>query len=347
MKFGNDLRIKTVSSWFPPDRDTAEDAVAAGKFDAAYAERLGIAELPVAAELSGPEMALAAARDAIGRAGWNPTKVGLVLATWIYHQGHDIGSPPHFLAHQLGTTEALSFAVQQGCNGSAMAIQVAALHLAADPGLGAALITAGDRFVPPGFDRWKCDYGLGFGDSGTAALVHRGDAEADDYALLSMSTVTAAELELLLRHGDDFSPAPLWHNDYIDLRRPKKSYVAVYGNEKFADTASPLIRKVITDAVHEAGLELDDPRIKYIALPRLGAYLLDAIYVPVLDELLKAQQLRFGTGTGHLACGDFLANLVDLRDHALLEPGDIALVVNGGAAWTWTCAVLQVPEGGV
>jgi 3-oxoacyl-[acyl-carrier-protein] synthase III len=347
MKFGNDLRIKTVTSWFPPDSETAEDAVAAGKLGAPEAERLGITGLPVSAELSGPEMALAAARDAIGRAGWSPARVGLVLHTWIYHQGHDIWSPPHFLAHELGTTEALSFGIQQGCNGSAMAVQVAALHLAADPGLGAALITAGDRFEPPGFERWKCDYGLGFGDSGTAALVHRGDAEPDDYALLSMATVTAAELELMLRHGDEFSPAPLWHNDYIDLRRPKKSYMAVYGKEKFAGIATPMIRKVIADGVHEAGLELDDPRIKYIALPRLGAYLLDSIYLPVLDELLKAQQLRFGAGTGHLACGDFLANLADLRDHASLEPGDIALVVNGGAAWTWTCAVVQVPEGGL
>jgi 3-oxoacyl-[acyl-carrier-protein] synthase-3 len=97
------------------------------------------------------------------------------------------------------------------------------------------------------------------------------------------------------------------------------------------------------DSLRDAGLRPDDPRIKYIALPRLGASLLDAIYKPVLDELLKAEALWFGTATGHLGCGDFLANLADLRDRVPLQPGDVALVISGGAAWTWACAVVQVP----
>ncbi|WP_030060335.1 MULTISPECIES: ketoacyl-ACP synthase III family protein [Streptomyces] len=347
MKFGNDLRIKTATSWFPPDHETVEDAIAAGKLTTSDADKIGVAQLPVATRWSAPEMALAAARDAIDRAGWSPTKVGLILHTSIYHQGHDIWSPPHYVAHELGTPEALSYGVYQGCNGGALSLQLVARHLATDPELEAALITTGDRFEPPGFRRWTCDYGLGFGDAGTAMLVHRGDSGPDDYALVSMATETASELELMLRHGDDFSPAPLTHSPYIDLKRPKKSYVAVHGKDRFSEIASRLIRKVIVDSVHEAGLELDDPRIKYIALPRLGVSLLDSIYAPILDEVLKAEALRFGTATGHLGCGDFLANLVDLRDHALLEPGDFALVINGGAAWTWTCAVVQVPEAGV
>lgn len=346
MKFGDDLRIKTVTSWLPPDHETVEDAVAAGKLPASEVERLGLTQLPVSSRWSGPEMAVEAARAAISRAGWSPSRVGLVLHTWIYHQGHDMWSPPHFVANELGAPDALAYAVQQGCNGGAQALHVAAMHLAADPGLGAALITTGDRFLPPGFERWNCDYGLGFGDAGSAVLLHHGDAEPDDYALVSLASATAAELELMLRHGDDFSPTPLWHNSYIDLKRPKKSYMAVYGKDQFSSIASRLIRKVIVDSVHDAGLALDDPRIKYIALPRLGAYLLDGIYLPVLSDVLKAEQLRFGAATGHMGGGDFLANLADLRDHMPLEPGDIALVIGGGAAWTWSCAVVQVPDGG-
>lgn len=344
MKFGNDLRIKTVTSWFPPDRETAEDAVAAGKLNAADVERLGLTQLPVSARLSAPELAVAAGREAIGRAGWSPSKVGLVMHTWIYHQGHDMWSPPHFVANEVGAPQALAYGVQQGCNAGALALQLAALHLDAEPGLGAALITTGDRFAPPGMDRWGTDYGLCFGDAGTAALVHRGDAGPDDYALLSLASRTEAELELMMRHGDEFSPAPLWHNDYIDLRRPKKSYMTAYGKEKFGSIATRKIREVVVNAVDDAGLRIDDPRIKYIALPRLGAYLLEDIYVPVLSDVLKAEALQFGSTTGHLGCGDFLANLADLRDRVPLRPGDIALVISGGAAWTWTCAVVQVPQ---
>ncbi|MGW4640966.1 3-oxoacyl-ACP synthase [Sphaerisporangium sp. NPDC004334] len=344
MKFGNDLRIKTVTTWFPPDRENVEDAVAAGKLDTQDVERLGLTGLPVSTRWSAPEMAAAAGRDAISRAGWSPSNVGLVMHTWIYHQGHDMWSPPHFVANEVGAPNALVYGVQQGCNAAALALQLAALHLDAEPGLGAALITTGDRFAPPGMDRWTSDYGLGFGDAGTAALLHHGDSGPDDWALLSLASETEAELELMMRHGNDFSAAPMSHSSHIDLRRPKKSYVEAYGKDKFTSIASRSIRKVIVDAVRDAGLRLDDPRIKYIALPRLGAYLLDANYVPVMDDVLKAEALRFGADTGHLGCGDFLANLADLRDRAPLEPGDVALVIGGGAAWTWACAVVQVPR---
>ncbi|GAA0573313.1 ketoacyl-ACP synthase III family protein [Paractinoplanes ferrugineus] len=344
MKFGDDLRIKTATSWLPPDHETVEDAVATGKLAASEVERIGVAQLSVSSRWSGPEMAVEAARAALTRANWDPSRVGLVLQTWIYHQGHDMWSPPHFVASQLGTPDALAYAVQQGCNGGAQALQVAAMHLAADPGIGAALITSGDRFLPPGFERWNCDYGLGFGDGGSAALLHHGDGEPDDWALVSLASATAADLELMLRHGDEFSPTPLWHSSYIDLKRPKKSYMNAYGKERFGEIATTMIRKVVVDSIHDARLEIDDPRIKYIALPRLGDYLLDGIYLPVLSDALKAEQLRFGAKTGHLGCGDFLSNLADLRDHVPLEPGDVALVVSGGAAWTWSSAVVQVPE---
>lgn len=149
MKFANDLRIKTATSWFPPDHETVEDAIAAGKLDQSDADKIGVTRLPVSTRLSAPEMAVAAARDAISRAGWHPSKVGLVLHTWIYHQGHDMWSPPHFVANEVGTPEALAYGVYQGCNGAALSLHLAAMHLASDPGLGGALITTGDRFEPP------------------------------------------------------------------------------------------------------------------------------------------------------------------------------------------------------
>jgi len=346
MKFGEDLRIKTATSWLPPDYETVEDAVATGKLAASDAERIGVDQLPVSARWSGPEMGLEAARAALARADWSPSRVGLVLHTWIYHQGHDMWSPPHFVASRLGTPDALAYAVQQGCNGGAQALQVAAMHLAADPGIGAVLVTTGDRFQPPGFERWNCDYNLGFGDAGSAALLHLSNGEPDDYPLVSLASGTDADLELMLRHGDEFSPTPLWHSSYIDLKRPKKSYLKEYGKEQFGKIAATMIRQVVVDSIHDAGLEIDDPRIKYIALPRLGDFLLDGIYLPVLTDALKAEQLRFGAKTGHLGCGDFLSNLADLRDRVPLEPGDHALVVSGGAAWTWTSAVVRVPERG-
>jgi 3-oxoacyl-[acyl-carrier-protein] synthase-3 len=75
----------------------------------------------------------------------------------------------------------------------------------------------------------------------------------------------------------------------------------------------------------------------------LGDSLLDIVYGRVVERLPKAEPLRFGGQTGHLGCGDFLANLADVRALGILGPGDIAIVVGGGAAFTWMCAVVQAP----
>lgn len=342
MKLGPKVRIKTVAKWLPDTTESVDVAIAAGKLDDEEATALGVTQLPVSETLSGPELAVSAARRALEQAGWDAADLDLVIHNWIYHQGHDMWSPPHFVAHQVGARAATPYGLQQGCNAGVMAVQQAGLRLLVDD-VDRVLVTTGDRFCPPGIDRWCSDYSLVFGDAGTAALMHGGDGGADEFALLSLATATESEFEEFLRCGDPFSPSPMQHSPYINLRRPKKAYLEAGGKEKFDRLSQENISKAFQLALSEAEVEPDDPRIRCLVLPRLGDSLLDIVYGRVVERLPKAEALRFGGQTGHLGCGDFLANLADVHALDVLGPGDIAIVVGGGAAFTWMCAVLQAP----
>lgn len=342
MKLGPRVRIKTVATWLPTTTESVDVAVAAGKLDDEEVAALGVTQLPVSEALSGPELAVSAARKALSQAGWDAMDLDLVIHNWIYHQGHDMWSPPHYVAHQVGARAATPYGLQQGCNAGALALQQAGLRILADD-VDRVLVTTGDRFCPPGIDRWCSDYSLVFGDAGTAALLHRGDGGPDEFSLLSFATATESEFEEMLRCEDPFSPSPMGHSPFINLRRPKKAYLASGGKEKFDRLSQERIGEAFRLGLREAEIDLDDPRIRCIVLPRLGDSLLDIVYGRVVEQLPKAEALRFGGQTGHLGCGDFLANLADVHALGILGPGDIVIVVGGGAAFTWTCSVLQVP----
>jgi 3-oxoacyl-[acyl-carrier-protein] synthase-3 len=344
MKLGPNVRIKTVAKWLPETTESVDVAISAGKLDEEEVTAIGVTELPVSETLSGPELAVAAGRRALERSGWDAGDLDLVIHNWIYHQGHDMWSPPHYVAHQLGARAATPYGLQQGCNAGVMAVQQAGLRLLVED-VDRVLVTTGDRFCAPGIDRWCSDYSLVFGDAGTAALLHRGDGGVDEFSLLSLATSTESEFEEMLRGDDPFSPSPMTHSPYINLRRPKKAYLAAGGKEKFDRLSQENIAEAFRLALSEAEIELDDPRIRCLVLPRLGDSLLDVVYGRLAEQLPKADSLRFGGQTGHLGCGDFLANLADVHAQDVLGPGDIAVVVGGGAAFTWMCAVLQAPIG--
>src|SRR4051794_6784884 len=120
MKLGSNVRIKTVAKWLPTTVESIDVAIAAGKLDHADATALGVSELPVSETLSRPELAVSAGRKALDHAGWDPADLDLVVHNWIYHQGHDMWSPPHYVAHQLGATKATPYGLQQGCNAGVM-----------------------------------------------------------------------------------------------------------------------------------------------------------------------------------------------------------------------------------
>jgi len=336
------LPIAAVTCWLPSRRETAAEAIADGRLDAAHATKQGYVAATVSDDLAPPEMAVLAATAALAAAGWDAAEIGLVLHAWTYYQGHDFWSPAHFVADRVGAHRAVPVGVQQMCNGGAAAIEIAAAMLLADPATTRAVVTTADRFVAPGFDRWSGDYGTSYGDGATALLLAAPEAEpAPLLRLLATTTIAVSELETMHRGGDPFSPAPRMVSSQVDSRRTLKHFLATGGGPVMAGHAAATARAVLATALADARVAADDPRLRVVALPRLGHDVLDDDYPAGLGCGPATTVLRLGSDTGHLGAGDPIANLAAIQDTGALAPGEVAVLLSVGAGFTWSALVVE------
>lgn len=324
----------------PTGRQRAEDAVAAGLLDQETADRLGYRELAVSPDRAAPELAVLAAGKALADAGWDGTDLGLTVHAWLYHQGHDFWSAPHFVASGVGAARATPVGVQQTSNGSVAALEVAAGRLALDPTVDRCLVTTADCFGEPGFDRWFGDIDVAYGDAGTALLL---DRAGGPYQLLSITSVSSPDYEVMYRGDDPFSPAPRTARERISARRTKLFFRAGGGWPRFVGILRRSVQQVVLTALTDAGLAPDDSRLRYLVMPRIGAGALAQFYEPSVRELElpHTEVLDLGRQTGHLGAGDVIANLADLHAGNRLVPGEVALLLSAGNGYTWSCVAVR------
>jgi 3-oxoacyl-[acyl-carrier-protein] synthase-3 len=343
MRLGNGLGIRAVRTWLPQTVQTARDAVAHGRIGEDDVRDTGVTEVPVAETASAPDMAVAAARAALSAAGWDGSGLGFTTHAWIHHQGHDFWSPAHYVAHQVGAVRGVPLGIQVMCNGGGTALEAAAARLLADPAAGTALVTTGDRFPDEGFDRWAGDYGVFYGDGATALLLHERDDAVDEFTLLGVASAAVSDAEGLHRGRDPFTPATRWISDRVDVKRTKKAFITDHGLDGFYRGVHGALQHIVTTALAEAGVGLDDPRVRVLALPRVGVKVRRDTYHPAVDGLTKARIVELGARTGHLGAGDMAANLTAIREQELLAPGEIAVAISAGGGFGFTCAVVSRP----
>ncbi|MFF4156672.1 ketoacyl-ACP synthase III family protein [Streptomyces sp. NPDC001678] len=338
------MGIASTAVWLPEKRDGAAEAVAEDRVEARAARDLGHPRLPVADAISAPEMAVHAAQQALYSGGVRAADLGLLCHAWMHYQGHDLWSPAHYIAHQIGAHHSVPVGIQQICNGGAAALELAVARLSLESSSPRhALVTTADRFVPPWFDRWRSDYGAAYGDAATAVLL-RQPAEPDDALLLrALNTAAAPHLEAMHRGEDPFARLPRDNSPVVDMRRTKRVYLRDHGVEEFSKINREMIRYVVTGALRDAVLTADDPRLRFLLLPRLGRKILEDAWYPTLREITPAPVVDWGHDTGHLGTGDLPAGLNEVLRRDALAPGEFGLVLNAGAGFTWSCAVVEAP----
>ncbi|MFF0610855.1 ketoacyl-ACP synthase III family protein [Nocardia tengchongensis] len=332
------LAVVTATHWIPEYRQKPADLEPSRR-----PADPGYTALAVSESSSGPELAVLAGRVALTAAGWEGADVGLLLYAWSHYQGHDFWSPAHFVAAGVGANSALPLGIQQMCNGGAAAVQAAATFLRGDPRRRRALVGTGDRFAEPGFHRWTGDYGVAYGDAGTAVLLSTEPDARPRLWLHAIATVAAPQLEAMTRGDDPAAPAPRWLRGAVDVRTTKKAFLRTLPRNRYAEIERAKLTEVITIALADAGLTGDDPRLARVILPRFHADALDSGYRPLVAELTPAETVDFGRDTGHLGAGDLAAGLADLLDQHLLAPGEYALVLSAGVGFSWSCAVVSRP----
>jgi len=339
------LGIRAARCWFPEKTRRPQDEVRTGRLTAEQAARHGDVTLHISRSWeteSAPAMAVAAGQAALTASGVPADGIGLLAYAWTNYQGNPFFTAGHYVAEGLGLPRSCApVGIQQACNGAAMAFSLAAGQLRLDEHA-QALIVAADRFGAPAVDHWRSHIMLAYGDGASAAVVGR-PAPGDAFHLLAIEHVAAPEL---WRTRDDyagFGPQPALAPPYIDAM-PTEKFSDEGGRPRLRAVSHECITEAVDNALDRARLAPGDSRIAKVLAPRLSDKVRELMIGPVEDKYSDRIVCHYAA-TGHLGAGDFLANIADAETAGELEPGDIVLVLGAGGGYSYTCAVLQVPQG--
>lgn len=337
----DDLHIAGCAAFLPPGVPV-DEAVARGECSAAEAARTSVTSVTVAGPGDcGPAMAARAATTALDRAGHRPSDIGLVLHATLYDQGHDLWSSAAYVQSLAlaGEQEACpALEVRQVSNGGMAAVELGAAFLRAGTERPAVLLTAGDVFGPPGFDRWHSDPGTVYADGGAALVLSRAGGFA---RLRSLVTFSEPRLEGMHR-GDHPFALPEDGPRRVDLDECKQQFLERVGRQRAVAWVSGGQRRVLTGALDKAGISLED--IDRFVLPHLGLRRLQAAYFQPFGIDPERTTWPWSRGVGHLGGGDQFAGLAHLVETKQVSPGDRVLLVGVGAGFTWSAAVVEIDE---
>ena len=330
--------IAGTAAWLPP-AVSARDAVASGAADQALVETTGQLSVAVAGAESGPEMAALAGKNALARSGLEPAEIALVLHAGVFYSGHDMWAPASFVQRATVATDCLAMEVRQASNGGMACLEFAVPYLQADPRRAAALLTTGDKFCQPRFDRWRSDPGTVYADGGTAVVL---SARTGFARLLSLVSVSASDLEGMARGTDPFADEPFQFRPRVDVEECKRGFLGQVGLAYMIGRLSAGQLAVVTRALDDAEVKLDD--IAGFALPHQGRRRLDAGYLRPFDIDVERTTWPWSRGVGHLGAGDPFAGLDHLVASGAVAPGDLCLLASVGAGFTWSAAVVEILE---
>lgn len=329
------LYVASTGTRLPTPTPVAE-AEARGWCDRRATRGTGVESVCVAEE-SGPELAAGAARVALDRSGVPRGEVDLVLHAHTYHQGHDLWPAASYVQRVAVGNRCPAFEVRQMSNGGLAALELAAAHLVADPSRRHALVTTGDRFCPPGFDRWLSDRGTVYGDGGAALVLSKHTGYARVRSLVSVSDPS---LERMSRGDDPFGAEPFAARKPVDLVGAGAAFVRDEGLDSVLDRIVAGQREAFERALADADAKLAE--VEWVVPPNLGRARVKAHLLDPFGIAPDRTTWSWGRRVGHLGAGDQIAGLDHLFASGRVRPGDRCLLAGVGAGFTWSAAVVEV-----
>lgn len=311
--------------------DEASAAIAAGRITQEEVDKIAIHSASAArGDEVGVDFAINAGISALKSAGLTPDRIGVCAHSWAYDQGHELWSPSHYVAHQIGLVNATPINVYYLSNGAGLSVDSVHGWLAThnqDHGL----VTTGDRFDLPRFDRWNSSDGVAYGDGGTAVVVSRAPTDGT-LRVAAIGHASAPQLEKMHRGNDPLGPhrcscAP------VDMGRLKDEFLSDSPKGLFSTTRKRYVRAVVTAVLHAcAGVDVDE-----VYLPRIGKPAFDQ-YDRAVSEVVGVSARFLADTTGHIGSGDLIANLADFEQRST---GRTALFLSAGSGFTWTAMLVQ------
>lgn len=341
MRWDN-LYVAGFGAYVPESIETAEQAVADGRYTEGERIANGIRAVHVAdPQTEAPAvMAAAAGRQAVERSGIPHERFDLVLHAGIGHQGQEFWQPGSYVHDNTVGGTAAAIEIKQGSNGGLAAFELAASWVTARPGT-AALVTAGDSFHLPYFDRWNSDDQQVYGDGAGSAVLTTGAGFA---RVISTATVADSTLEPIYRGPDAWTLAPNPTGEKVDLRGRKRAFLAT-GEDLYDSTITRMSKSLfaVVDKVFE-GTDLGIDKVDYMVHANTGKSIVEwAFYRPLgLDSSRTVYE--WGCDYGHMGAADHLVNLEYLVRSGKAKAGDKVLTIGVGTGFMWTAILLELLE---
>lgn len=322
-----------------PDSVDAREAVARGEYDAADYEWYGWTGAAVAGDTPAPDMAVAAARQALSRSGHPASDIGLHLHAGFFDQGPEGWSPQHYILRHITDRDIPAFSVWQACNALVGSFDLAASYLLSSPERVAALLTGADNVGTPNYNRW--DFGIQngvLGDAASSVILSKREGFA---RLLSVTSASTPEVEKQYRGAEPLFPPSLTAGRRMNM---KERFASQQGVE---ETVAEVVQRqgelrthIALQALAEADIDVADvTRVTHVFTGQ-ESYLkviLDPIGIDSDRGLLE-----FGRNLGHLTVNDQIVGLDHLVTTRQVGPGDHILLIAHGGGVSLSCAVVRI-----
>ncbi|MGH3415988.1 MAG: ketoacyl-ACP synthase III family protein, partial [Actinocrinis sp.] len=241
-----------------------------------------------------------------------------------------------YIQRETVRNQCLAVEIRQMSNGGLAALDLACAYLGRTGHRADALLTAADRFCPPGIDRWRTDPGTPYADGAAAVVLSRRGGFA---RLLSVAVNADSELEEMHRGDEPFGPAPLSTRVPVDFAEAKQVLTSRYGLSFAISRTAAGQRAAVKQALADAQLELDEA--EWVLLPHFGRRRLDSIYLQQFGIEVERTTWEWSRTVGHLGAADQFASLDHLVASGRARPGDRCVMVSVGAGYSWGAAVVQ------
>lgn len=317
-----------------------EDAIEQGLYDQEDYEKNGLTATLIAGEISAPEMAVMAAREALARSEVDPVTVDLLLHAHIHHQGPEGWSPAAYVQQAVLDTDAPAIELQQGCNGMLIAMELATCYLRSAPGRTAALLTAADNFASPLIDRWRSAPGFLVGDAASAVLL---STQGGFARLRAAGSITISELESLHRGGEPLFPPGAVSRRKVNLR--ERSAFFRENKKMFVDALKQInqgLVELVDEVLADAEIKITD--IARVVCVNMARYVTEQWLARPLGVPLSRTTWDFGRGIGHTGASDQIISFDHLLRTGQLRPGDHVLLTGIAAGMSIATTVVEILE---
>jgi 3-oxoacyl-[acyl-carrier-protein] synthase III len=323
---------------FQPPAVDAGQAARRGEYDPATYLENRFTAVCVAGDISPPEMAVHAARQALARAAADPARVGMVLHATTFSQGPEGWHSPAYIQKEIAGNAAPAFEIRLGCAGLFAGLELAAPRMGVMGPDEMVLLTAADNYGSPLVDRWNAAPGFPQGDAGSALVLSR---RAGFARLRAVGIGSMPELEQLHRGGEPMWPPPLPSPGNKLALRSRARY--------FSDQVMPLADatelqnraqvEVIERTLDEADRKLAD--MTRVIYTNVSGYIMEQFLLEPLGIPMELTTWQFGRGIGHTGPSDYVLSLNHLLVTGQLAAGDHVLLTGGGPACV-SSAVLEI-----